>query len=108
MGRGIYSGTAATPHPSSRPALTAAAHSPLLKGLLAHLSGGSLHLLGNRVFLGLRHLVHRMARVQPVRTSFAAQACGVSSPWKETMKVQVTRLMQTTRQKSDCTFKAVL
>ena len=68
-------------------------HPPLLKSSLAHLSRHSLHLLWNSIFLGLRDLVDRVACVQPVRTSLAAQACGVSSTWEETMKVQLISLI---------------
>ena len=68
-------------------------HPPLLKRSLAHLSRSSLHLLGNSVFLGLRDLVDRVACIQPVRTSLAAQACSVSSTWEETMEVQVISLI---------------
>ena len=73
-------------------------HPPLLKRSLAHLSRSSLHLLRNSVFLSLRDLVDCVACVQPVRTSLAAQACGVSSTWEETMKVQVTSLIYTTKE----------
>lgn len=75
VGGGECEGWGATqvrpPHGHRGQPAQAVAHSPLLKCFLAHLSGGSLDLLGNCVLLSLGHLVHGMACVQPVGTSFA-------------------------------------
>lgn len=52
------------------------AHSDILEALLerakAHLAGGLLYVVRHRVLLLVAELVHRVAGVQTVRSSFAA------------------------------------
>lgn len=91
LGTSVWRGAQGPPQhhtPAPAPLQTPRGRSPLLERTLAHLPGRSLHLLGHGVLLGLGHLVHCVARVQPVRASFAPQPCGVSSPWEGTRKFQ--------------------
>lgn len=99
----VYSGSTTTFHHSGQNCSKGSRdHSPLLKRFLAHLSRSSLHLFRNGIFLSFRDLVHCVACIQPVRTSFATQTCSVSPPWEEARKIQVVTLIQTTKQVRSC------